>query len=124
MSYTKDELLQQCDVALDKITDAESGSFTVEIDDTTIEIEDLDTAETEIQELRDAIEGTDDGETVTELVASQSLEIELASSCDEDDDEDEDDQEPPNEYGELFDEEGKFIGHHPDFVDPTPDPEQ
>ncbi|EOE2083541.1 hypothetical protein ACKBF6_003309 [Vibrio cholerae] len=74
----------------------------------------------QLREALDAAESAEENDTIEITIGDTDITVvveESVSDEDDDDDEDEDEEElVPNKYGELFDSNGDFVGHHPDWV--------
>ncbi|EKF9441621.1 hypothetical protein O1C31_003529 [Vibrio cholerae] len=68
----------------------------------------------QLREALDAAESAEENDTIEITIGDTDITMVVEESVS---DEDEDEEElVPNKYGELFDSNGDFAGHHPDWV--------
>lgn len=68
----------------------------------------------QLREALDAAESAEENDTIEITIGDTDITMVVEESVS---DEDEDEEElVPNKYGELFDSNGDFVGHHPDWV--------
>ncbi|NOH86076.1 hypothetical protein F0249_20120 [Vibrio sp. 03-59-1] len=73
----------------------------------------------QLQDALNAAESAEENDTIEITIGDADITMvveESVSDEDEDENEDEDEELVPNKYGELFDSNGDFVGHHPDWI--------
>ncbi|WP_273860608.1 hypothetical protein [Photobacterium sp. GSS17] len=69
----------------------------------------------QLQEALDAVESAEENDTIEITIGDTDITMVVEESV-SDGDEDEEEELVPNKYGELFDSNGDFVGHHPDWI--------